>query len=159
MMHLLLLFIINYSLDNNLKKGIRKYDKGKYDKAISILLKNKSENKNFDYYFYLGHSYSFDDRNDLSIIYYDSAININKRNDKVFFERGFSNFIIGNNNKALEDLDKAIKLNPNNAKYYINRGSIKYDLGLVDSACKDWKKAINIEGDVLNNSLILMNCN
>ena len=59
----------------------------------------------------------------------------------------------------MEDLDKAIKLNPNNAKYYINRGSIKYDLGLVDSACKDWNKAINIEGDILNNSLILMNCN
>tara|TARA_B100000579_G_scaffold436471_1_gene462515 strand:- start:5202 stop:5675 length:474 start_codon:yes stop_codon:yes gene_type:complete len=157
MIYLLFTLIINIPIENNLKKGIRKYNKGKYNEAISILLKTKS--KNFEYFFYLGHSYSFNDRNELSIVYYDSAIYLNNKNDKAFFERGYSNFVIGNSKKALEDLDEAIKLNPHNAKYYINRGSIKYDLGLVDSACKDWNQAMVIDKNLINNSIILMNCN
>ena len=84
MIYLLFTLIINIPIENNLKKGIRKYNKGKYNEAISILL--KTESKNFEYFFYLGHSYSFNDRNELSIIYYDSAIYLNNKNDKAFLK-------------------------------------------------------------------------
>ena len=74
---------------NILEKGIRIYNKSKYQKAIEILNKVEKKDRNFEYYFYLGHSYSFLDRNEISIIYYDSAIQINDKKDIVFFEKGF----------------------------------------------------------------------
>ena len=90
---------------------------------------------------------------------YDSAINIDHRNDLIFFERGFSNFMIGNSNQALKDVNKAIKLNPKNPKYYVNRGSIKYDLGFVKSACEDWNRAIELNSKIINLEIIEINCN
>ena len=144
---------------NILEKGIRIYNKGKYQKAIEILNKVEKKDRNFEYYFYLGHSYSFLDRNEMSIIYYDSAIQINDKKDIVFFEKGFSNFIMGNSIQALKNLNRAIQLNPNNAKYYINRGTIKYDLGDKESACNDWYNAIRIDYEIINYAMIQSNCN
>ena len=43
------------------------------------------KDRNFEYYFYLGHSYSFLDKNEMSIIYYDSAIQINDKKDIIIF--------------------------------------------------------------------------
>ena len=144
---------------NILEKGIRIYNKGKYQKAIEILNKVEKKDRNFEYYFYLGHSYSFLDKNEMSIIYYDSAIQINDKKDIVFFEKGFSNFIMGNSIEALKNLNIAIQLNPNNAKYYVNRGTIKYDLGDKESACNDWYNAIRIDYEIINYAMIQSNCN
>lgn len=146
------------SLENNLKKAVKKYQKGKYEKAI-YLLKTKNKIKSYDYYFYLGHSYSFIGKNELSISYYDSAISINEKKEIAFFERGISYFISGNSRRALEDINRAININSENANYYINRGSIYYDLGMIKSACEDWNKAINIDKNVVDYSLIDVNCN
>ena len=144
---------------NILEKGIRIYNKGKYQKAIEILNKVEKKDRNFEYYFYLGHSYSFLDKNEMSIIYYDSAIQINDKKDIVFFEKGFSNFIMGNSIEALKNLNIAIQLNPNNAEYYVNRGTIKYDLGDKESACNDWYNAIKIDYEIINYAMIQSNCN
>ncbi len=144
---------------NILEKGIRIYNKGKYQKAIEILNKVEKKDRNFEYYFYLGHSYSFLDKNEMSIIYYDSAIQINDKKDIVFFEKGFSNFIMGNSIEALKNLNRAIQLNPNNAEYYVNRGTIKYDLGDKESACNDWYNAIKIDYEIINYAMIKSNCN
>ena len=134
---------------------------GYYDSLFVNFLFSKFKNskKNFDYYFYFGHSYSLIGNNKLAITLYDSAINIDYRNDLIFFERGFSNFVIGNSNQALKDVDKAIKITPNNPKYYVNRGSIKYDLGFVESACEDWNRAIELNSKIINYELIEINCN
>ena len=144
---------------NILEKGIRIYNKGKYQKAIEILNRVEKKDRNFEYYFYLGHSYSFLDKNEMSIIYYDSAIQINDKKDIVFFEKGFSNFIMGNSIEALKNLNRAIQLNPNNAEYYVNRGTIKYDLGDKESACNDWYNAIKIDYEIINYAMIQSNCN
>ena len=53
----------------------------------------------------------------------------------------------------------SININSENANYYINRGSIYYDLGMIKSACEDWNKAINIDKNVVDYSLIEVNCN
>ena len=95
----------------------------------------------------------------MSIIYYDSAIQINDKKDIVFFEKGFSNFIMGNSIEALKNLNRAIQLNPNNAEYYVNRGTIKYDLGDKESACNDWYNAIKIDYEIINYAMIQSNCN
>ena len=157
--YLLIFYFLSFNAVEIQKKGIRKYHKGKYKEAIESFSKVKNSKKNFDYYFYFGHSYSLIGNNKLAITLYDSAINIDYRNDLIFFERGFSNFVIGNSNQALKDVDKAIKINPNNPKYYVNRGSIKYDLGFVESACKDWNRAIELNSKIINFELIEINCN
>ena len=157
--YLLIFYFLSFNAVEIQKKGIRKYHKGKYKEAIESFSKVKNSKKNFDYYFYFGHSYSLIGNNKLAITLYDSAINIDYRNDLIFFERGFSNFMIGNSNQALKDVDKAIKINPNNPKYYVNRGSIKYDLGFVESACKDWNRAIELNSKIINFELIEINCN
>ena len=95
----------------------------------------------------------------MSIIYYDSAIQINDKKDIVFFEKGFSNFIMGNSIEALKNLNRAIQLNPNNAKYYVNRGTIKYDLGDKESACNDWYNAMRIDYEIINYNMIQSNYN
>ena len=157
--YLLIFYFLSFNAVEIQKKGIRKYHKGKYKEAIESFSKVKNSKKNFDYYFYFGHSYSLIGNNKLAITLYDSAINIDYRNDLIFFERGFSNFVIGNSNQALKDVDKAIKINPNNPKYYVNRGSIKYDLGFVESACEDWNRAIELNSKIINFELIEINCN
>ena len=157
--YLLIFYFLSFNAVEIQKKGIRKYHKGKYKEAIESFSKVKNSKKNFDYYFYFGHSYSLIGNNKLAITLYDSAINIDYRNDLIFFERGFSNFMIGNSNQALKDVDKAIKINPNNPKYYVNRGSIKYDLGFVESACEDWNRAIELNSKIINFELIEINCN
>ncbi len=154
----LFLLFINLPYENKLKKAIKKYEKGKYDKAIDIL-KTKNKSKNYDHYFYLGHSYSFVDKNELSILYYDTAINLNNQKDIAFFERGISYFLSGNSKKALDDINTAILINSENANYLINRGTIYYDLGMIDSACNDWQNAINMDNDVIDYSIIEINCN
>ncbi len=153
---LLLLFIL--PSESKLKKAVKKYEKGKYQKAIDIL-KTKNKSKNYDHYFYLGHSYSFVGKNELSILYYDTAINLNNKKDIAFFERGISFFLSGNSRKALDDINKAISLNSKNAIYLINRGTIYYDLGMIDSACNDWQNAIDMDNDVIDYSIIEINCN
>jgi len=153
---ILLSNIINMNL---LEKGIRKYNKGKYLRAIEILNKIKKKDRNSEFYFYVGHSYSYLDKNETSIVYYDSAIQINDKNDIVFFEKGFSNFILGNSQEALKNLNKAIELKPDNAKYYVNRGTIKYDLGYKESACNDWHNAIRLDNKIINYGMIKSNCN
>jgi len=157
--YLLIFYFLSFNAVEIQKKGIRKYHKGKYKEAIESFSKVKNSKKNFDYYFYFGHSYSLIGNNKLAITLYDSAINIDYRNDLIFFERGFSNFMIGNSNQALKDVNKAIKLNPKNPKYYVNRGSIKYDLGFVESACEDWNRAIELNSKIINFELIEINCN
>ena len=157
--YLLIFYFLSFNAVEIQKKGIRKYHKGKYKEAIESFSKVKNSKKNFDYYFYFGHSYSLIGNNKLAITLYDSAINIDYRNDLIFFERGFSNFVIGNSNQALKDVNKAIKINPNNPKYYVNRGSIKYDLGFVESACEDWNRAIELNSKIINFELIEINCN
>jgi len=157
--YLLIFYFLSFNALEIQKKGIKKYNKGKYKEAIESFSKIKNSKKNFDYYFYFGHSHSLIGNNKLAITLYDSAINIDHRNDLIFFERGFSNFVIGNSNQALKDVDKAIKINPNNPKYYVNRGSIKYDLGFVESACEDWNRAIELNSKIINNELIEINCN
>ena len=157
--YLLIFYFLSFNAVEIQKKGIRKYHKGKYKEAIESFSKVKNSKKNFDYYFYFGHSYSLIGNNKLAITLYDSAINIDYRNDLIFFERGFSNFVIGNSNQALKDVNKAIKLNPKNPKYYVNRGTIKYDLGFVESACEDWNRAIELNSKIINLELIEINCN
>ncbi|MFL3000022.1 MAG: tetratricopeptide repeat protein [Cytophagales bacterium] len=154
----LFLLFINLPSESKLKKAIKKYEKGKYKKVIDIL-KTKNKSKNYDHYFYLGHSYSFVGKNELSILYYDTAINLNNQKDIAFFERGISYFLSGNSRKALDDINTAILINSENANYLINRGTIYYDLGMIDSACNDWQNAINMDNDVIDYSIIEINCN
>ena len=156
--YLFYILLVNFPIQNNLKKAIKKYTNGKYEKAINIL-KTKNKKKNYDHYFYLGHSYSFVGKNELSILYYDSAINLNNQKDIAFFERGISYFLSGNSRKALDDINTAILINSENANYFINRGTIYYDLGMIDSACNDWQNAINMDNDVIDYSIIEINCN
>ena len=156
--YLFYILLVNFPLQNNLKKAIKKYTNGKYEKAINIL-KTKNKKKNYDHYFYLGHSYSFVGKNELSILYYDSAISLNDKRDLAFFERGISYFLSGNSRKALDDINKAILLNSESPNYLINRGTIYYDLGMIDSACEDWFKAISMDNESIDYSIIQINCN
>jgi len=148
-----------YQSDNYLKKGIKKYKRGKYEKTITFLKKQKQNFKTENYYFYIANSYSFLDKNIEAIIYYDSAILLNSKNDRNFAERSLSYFIIGNSKKALKDMNLAIELNSNNSKYYVNRGTIHYDLGNNNLACKDWNDAINLDKSNISYEMIKSNCN
>ena len=107
----------------------------------------------------MGHSYSFVGKNELSILYYDTAINLNNQKDIAFFERGISYFLSGNSRKALDDINTAILINSENANYLINRGTIYYDLGTFDSACNDRQNALNMDDDLIDYSIIETNCN
>ena len=156
--YLFFLLSVNFPFESKLKKAIKKYEKGRYEKAIDILITRKN-NKNYDHYFYLGHSYSFIQKNELSILYYDSAISLNNKKDIAFFERGISYFLSGNSRKALDDINKAILLNTENPNYFINRGTIFYDLGMINSACEDWNTAISMDNESIDYSIIQINCN
>ena len=57
------------------------------------------------------------------------------------------------------DINKAILLNSKNPNYFINRGTIYYDLGMINSACEDWYKAISMDNEIIDYSIIQINCN
>ena len=146
------------SLENNLKKAVKKYQKGKYEKAI-YLLKTKNKIKSYDYYFYLGHSYSFVNNNESAIEMYEKALLGKFKKSVIYFEMGMSYFLINKSEKALQNMNLAIKNDPKNISYLINRGSIKYDLGLIKSACNDWAKAKILKNNSIDLELININCN
>ena len=56
--YLLIFYFLSFNTLEIQKKGIKKYNKGKYKEAIESFSKIKNSNKNFDYYFYFGHSHS-----------------------------------------------------------------------------------------------------
>ena len=64
-----------------------------------------------------------------------------------------------NSRISLSELGKNISISKENANYLINRGTIYYDLGMIDSACNDWQNAINMDNDVIDYSIIEINCN
>ena len=154
-----IIIIFFYQSNSYLKRAIKKYKKGKYEETITFLKKQKQIFKTESYYFYIANSYSFLDKNIEAIIYYDSAILLNSKNDRNFAERSLSYFIIGNSKKALKDMNIAIKLNSKNSKYYVNRGTIYYDLGNNDLACKDWNNAIILDKSNISYEMIKSNCN
>jgi tetratricopeptide (TPR) repeat protein len=77
---------------------------------------------------------------------YNSAIELNPKNDNYYIIRGYSNFKINKFNEAIEDFNKAIEICPNLYSYYLKRALAKKYIGDKEGACSDFKKYLEISG-------------
>ena len=61
-----------------------------------------------------------------------------------WFERGFSNHVVGNYGEAIRNYTEAINIEPDFALAYANRGFSKSDVGDLESAIADYDTAIDL---------------
>ena len=81
-----------------------------------------------------------------AILDFNSAIELNNKDDFAYVNRGAAKGQLGMSISALNDLDKGIELNPSFLGFY-NRGVIKAQLGKKAEAIKDFDKAIELDSN------------
>lgn len=128
------------------RRGIRFYDNGQYEKAVTCLI--QAIDLNSDYapaYNALGMSYdSLGDYNK-AIDNFNKAIELNPNYSTAYNNRGNSYDNLEEYNRAIDDYTKAIELNPNDATAYYNRGNVYYLLQEYNNAIKDYTLAIELD--------------
>ena len=77
----------------------------------------------------------------------NKAIELNNKNAKAYFNRGFCKANLEDFSGSIEDYTKAIELNPNDKYAYKERARSKNILEDKKGACLDWKKAAEL-GDL-----------
>ncbi|MBW4467982.1 MAG: tetratricopeptide repeat protein [Pegethrix bostrychoides GSE-TBD4-15B] len=80
---------------------------------------------------------------------YDSAIDLDLKDAKIYNNRGWAYYNLKEYSKAIEDYEKAIKLSPVFATAYNNRGLAYYKLGKYEESIADYNTAISMEPDFI----------
>ncbi len=82
--------------------------------------------------------------NDLAILEYSLAIDIDPDNDRYYNNRG-SLYLLGDKPyRAVLDFTMAIEINPNRPEAYYNRGRALERMGKYDEARRDYEKAVDL---------------
>ena len=122
--------------------GHKNYELGDYVEAIKYLNQAAELDKKDPEIFYLiGVCESQSQNNEAAIRNYDIALALDPTYAEVYFEKGYSLFVMGKLEEAIEQYDQSIKLKADNAVAFVNRGSLKCILGDKDGAMKDWQRA------------------
>jgi len=87
----------------------------------------------------------FTEDNNLKIIFYTKAIELNPDYIAAFNNRGNAYQKLGKNKEAISDYNQTIYLQPDFAPAYLNRGNIFQDSGKFEKAIQDYSKAIELD--------------
>jgi len=75
---------------------------------------------------------------------FTKAIEINSKDARAYFNRGWAYFYLSEYQKAIDDCTRAIKINPQEAAAYSIRGIVWYDLHEYQKAIDDCTRAIKL---------------
>ena len=120
------------------------YTEFKYDSAIELFKNVTDYENNAEILFYIGNSYSFQNKFNQSLIYYDKVLEINPQDTEAWNNKGIALAQLGKLDKAIEAYDKAIEINPQNSLFWSNKGTGLGQLGKFDEAIKAFDRAIEI---------------
>lgn len=82
--------------------------------------------------------------NDLAILEYTLAIEMNPQNDRYYNNRG-SLYLLGDRPyRAVLDFTRAIEISPDRPEAYYNRGRALDKMGKYDEAHRDYEKAVDL---------------
>ncbi len=82
--------------------------------------------------------------NDLAVLEYTLAIELNPNNDRYYNNRGSLYMLEGRPHRAVLDFTRAIEINPARAEPYYNRGRALEKMGKYDDARRDYEKAVEL---------------
>ena len=142
-------FLEDSSLEELIQKGIKEFDEGNLNDAITFF---KYLTEYFDFFkhsykdsklshlsnYYLGLSFKKIFKFANAINFFNKAIQISYEDPYSFYHRGLCYEGLGENNRAISDISKAIKRNPNIKDFYIKRGQIYQAQGDFSSAKADY---------------------
>jgi tetratricopeptide (TPR) repeat protein len=139
------IFIIGCKVESSaIKRGLRQYNRGKYDNAIlNFNLALKDNPQSSAAYYCLGFTWAA--KNDFvkAVESYTKAIEIDPMLKNAYIDRAYYNKKLGNYDESLADYTKIIELEPKEAKAYCARADL---LCLVKkdytSAKADYENAI-----------------
>ena len=96
-------------------------------------------------YYDKGNDYIDEEKYQLAIDEFTTAILLNPNYTNAYNNRGFAYDGLGQHQRAIENYDKAIQLDPDYADTYYNRGAAYDELGQDQRAIQDYDKAIQLE--------------
>jgi tetratricopeptide (TPR) repeat protein len=129
---------------SDIRRGIREYHRGSYDRAIrDFNLALKANPQSAEAYFGRGMALSEKKNYDSAIADITRAIEINSL-PQFYYERSLVWEEIHDYDKAIKDYTSAINIAPDFAPAYINRAQLYKNKGEFDSAIKDYNKVIEL---------------
>ncbi len=87
----------------------------------------------------------FTEANNLKIVFYTKAIELNPDYAAAFNNRGNAYQKLGKRNEAISDYSQTIYLQPDFSPAYLNRGNIFQDSGEFEKAIQDYSKTIKLD--------------
>jgi len=75
---------------------------------------------------------------------YDKALELDRTDAKIHYNRGNTNLAMGKNRDAHEDFDKAISITSTNSKFFHSKGLAYQDAEDYDNAIKQFEMALDI---------------
>jgi Tfp pilus assembly protein PilF len=96
-------------------------------------------------HFYLGLTYSENDKDDRAIALFSQAIKLDPEYAKAYYNRGSVYFKHGQYDLAIADYSKAVELNPTFFEAWNNRGVIYRNQGHMDRAFQDFNRALKLD--------------
>jgi len=118
--------------------------KKNYKKLIQIDSLNKYGLVN------LGLTYSYLEKNDSALLYYNKTIKLYPKYNLVYNNKGYIFQKQGNYKEAIKTYSKALKLNEEDTRPLWNRGDCYFELKKYNDAINDFKKVYKINPDYFN---------
>lgn len=128
----------------HLMRAFAYYYKNDFKQAIFDL--DHAVDNNYEYYQLKGMIYSnskFDDYHQAAAIpFFDKAIELNRENDELYYQRALTYFSWGKYERAKDDLSIALELNPVSKTYFYQRGLAYFNINNYEQAIEDFNSAI-----------------
>ena len=147
-----------------LQAGLAIHRLGRLDDAKQVYEKIlKKQPNHFDAIQLLATIYTQTKQFELSLKYFDKALQIKKTNPAIFNNRGLALQNLDRLNDALNNYDIALRIKPDYAEALNNRGNVLKELKQPDDALKSYDDALRIKPDYAeafyNRSLALLSFN
>jgi tetratricopeptide (TPR) repeat protein len=128
--------------------GLRAYEEGLYDNAITYISRAIQINpREFLYFYNIGVSFAAKNSIDEALDSFRKALDLNP-----FYAEAYNNLGLALANKgliseAIDNYNKALELNPDSAEAYNNLGLALANKGLISEAIDNYNKALELNPD------------
>jgi tetratricopeptide (TPR) repeat protein len=123
---------------------VEKYDLGDYEGVIEIAENVNDNEREDEYYFKLGFSYSHLAYFSQAIENYKMSAEIHPKANETWYNLGLEYIKIGNYEEAIKSLKTSIQLKPYKHNAWLNLGAIHHNLGDFKTAIESFKEVIKI---------------